>query len=69
MTDININVQAHELDPSKSYIIEVRRGDLTFEGVEQFRKIVADRWGIDAILVVTETGESIKVKEAPKEGK
>lgn len=69
MADININVTATELDPTKKYIVEVRRGDLTFEGVDQLRKVLYDQYGVDGLIVVSETGKAINVKQIPEEGK
>jgi hypothetical protein len=66
MTDLNINVVAHELDPSKRYIIEVRQGDLTMEAVDELRKALA-KVGVMTLLVVSTTGEAIKVNTVPEE--
>jgi hypothetical protein len=68
MTDVTINVTAHELDPTKKYVVEIRRGDLGLEASEGLAKQL-QRLGVVGIVVITETGEAIKVKEVPDNAK
>lgn len=66
MTDVNINVVAHELDPSKKYVLEVRRGELGLDATSQLVRTLKAN-GINGFVVVSETGEAIKVNEIPEE--
>jgi len=66
--EINLNITGVELDPTKKYIIEVRRGDLSMEAVDQLRKALSGA-GVTSLLVVSETGEAIKVKTIPEGAK
>lgn len=68
MAEVNINVTAHELDPTKKYVVEIRRGDLGLDASEALVKQL-QRLGVDGIVVITETGEAIKVKEVPDNAK
>jgi len=68
MAELNINVTAHELDPTKKYVVEIRRGDLGLDACEYLVKEL-QRLGVDGIVVITETGEAIKVKEVPQNAK
>lgn len=66
MTDININVTAHELDPTKRYVLEIKRGDLDLASSEVLVKRL-QQLGVGGIVVVSETGEAINVKQLPEE--
>ena len=67
MTDVNINITGVGLESDKKYLLEARRGDITYEGLESLRKSFKDN-NIDVIIVVSETGNALNVVEIP-EGK
>lgn len=66
MTDVNINIVAHELDPNKRYLLEIRRGDMGLEATSQLVRHLKEN-GITGAVVVSETGEAINIKEIPEE--
>ena len=66
MIDVNINVIAHELDPTKRYVLEIKRGDLDLASSEVLVKRL-QQLGVKGIVVVSETGEAINVKQLPEE--
>lgn len=68
MAEVNINVTAHELDPTKKYVVEIRRGDLGLDACHGLVKQL-QALGVDGLVVLTETGEAIKVKEVPQNAK
>lgn len=55
---------ARELDPTKTYIIEVARDTYTMEQVAQLREALKYA-GITAVVAVTRTGDELNIKEAP----
>lgn len=65
MIDVKVDMKGIALDPTKSYILEIRRGDLPYSTVEQSRRAFREA-GINTIIVVSETGNAINVVEIPQ---
>jgi len=57
-------INATELDPSKIYIIEINKYGMTVEHAHDIADSLSDLGIKSAVIVLTEDGQSITVKEA-----
>lgn len=64
--NVGLIVNGYPLDPSRSYIIEVKAGDMTDHTAEGLVNAL-QQLKIKHVLVATETGKAINVVETPEE--
>jgi len=62
---VNINVVARELDPSKVYVIEVRKDSMPMQDFHSLCGAIRNL-GVKFIAVVSDTGDDINVIEIPE---
>lgn len=62
--NVNLTVNGYALDPSQTYIIEIKKADAT-EAVAKGLVNALQQLGVKHVLVATETGEALNVVQVP----